>query len=69
MAEFDVDAMLVRFQERAKAVQDRGIPPIEGESRRQFIRQAETDFTDYSLVGKAEWSIDGDALILKIPLG
>lgn len=69
MAEFDVDAMLVRFQERAKAVQERGIPPIEGESRRQFIRQAETDFTDYSLVGTAGWSIEGDDLILKIPLG
>ena len=69
MAEFDVDAMVTRFQGRAKAVQERGIPPIEGESRRQFIKQAETDFLDYSMVGMAEWSVERESLILRIPLG
>lgn len=69
MADFDVDGMLERFRDRAKAVQERGIPPIEGESRRQFIRQAETDFTDYSLVGTAEWAIEDGKLTLRIPLG
>ena len=69
MADFDVDGMLERFRDRAKAVQERGIPPIEGESRRQFIRQAESDFTDYSLVGTAEWAIEDGKLTLRIPLG
>lgn len=68
MAEFDVDGMVERFRDRAKAVQERGIPPIEGESRRQFIRQAETDFTDYSLIGTAEWAVEDGKLTLRIPL-
>lgn len=69
MAEFDVDGMLQRFRDRAHAVQERGIPPIEGESRKQFIRQAESDFTDYSLIGSAEWGIEDGKLTLRIPLG
>lgn len=69
MAQFDVDAMLTRYQDRAKAVKDRPLPPVAGEERKRFIEQAETDYTDYALIGTAEWSVEGDQLVLRIPLG
>ena len=69
MAEFDVDAFIARFAERAQAVKDRGIPPLEGEARRSFIAAAEQDHVDYSLVGNASWAIEDGALVLRIPLG
>lgn len=69
MAEFDVDAFVQRFQERAAAVEERGIPPVEGDSRRAYIAAAQQDFTDYSLVGSAQWAIEDGALVLRIPLG
>lgn len=69
MAQLDVDEMLARFKERASAVKDRGIPPIEGEARRSFITQAEHDFMDYSLIGAASWAVEDESLVLRIPLG
>lgn len=69
MAEFDVDAFIGRFRERAQAVKERGLPPVAGEERRRFIEQAEQDYLDYSLVGAAEWSVDDQQLVLRIPLG
>jgi hypothetical protein len=69
MAAFDVDAFVDRFRDRAEAVRERGIPPIEGEARRRYIEAAEQDFSDYSLVASAEWSVDDDCLVLRIPLG
>lgn len=68
MAEFDVDAMLERFKERAEAVKDRPFPPVEGEVRKQFIAQAETDHLDYALIGSAAWSVENGQLVLRIPL-
>lgn len=68
MAKFDVDAMLERYAQRAKAVRERPLPPVAGEERKKFVEQAETDFTDYSLVSNATWEIDDAHLILKIPL-
>ena len=53
MAELDMDAFLSRFQARAEAVRERGVPPLEGAARKQFIEAAEKDFLDYSLVGSA----------------
>jgi hypothetical protein len=68
MAELDVDAFLARFEERAKAVKDRGVPPIEGDARRVFIDRMKLDFMDYALVGAAEWSLEEGHLVLRIPL-
>jgi hypothetical protein len=68
MAEFDVDAMLARYQERARAVKDRPLPPVAGDERKMFIAQAERDFTDFALVGRAAWEVEGDSLVLRIPL-
>jgi hypothetical protein len=68
MAKFDVDAMLERYAQRAKAVRERPLPPVAGEERKKFIDQAETDYTDYALVANASWEIDDNHLVLKIPL-
>jgi hypothetical protein len=68
MSQFDVDAMLQRFQERAAAVKDRPLPPVAGDERKMFIEQAERDYTDYALVGNAIWSVEDDHLVLRIPL-
>ncbi len=68
MAQLNIDDFLGRFRERAAAVKERGIPPLEGEARRIWIESAEYDFMDYSLIGRAEWSVEDDALVLRISL-
>lgn len=68
MAQLNVDEFVERFRERADAVKDRGIPPLEGDARRVWIASAENDYMDYSLIGRAEWSVEDDALVLRIPL-
>jgi hypothetical protein len=68
VAQLDVEEFLSRFRDRAKAVKARGVPPLEGEARKQFIAQAENDFLDYSLIGGASWSLEEDHLVLRIPL-
>ena len=67
MAQIDVDALLQRFRDRAKAVQERGIPPLEADARKAFIAQAEADHLDYALVGSASWAVEDGHLVLRIP--
>jgi hypothetical protein len=69
MAKFDVDAMIRRYKERASAVKERPLPPVAGEERRLFVERAETDYTDYALIGSATWSVEDGELVLRIPLG
>jgi hypothetical protein len=69
MAQFDVDAIVQRYQQRAAAVKDRPLPPVAGEERKRFIEQAEHDYTDFALIGNASWSVEDDHLVLRIPLG
>jgi hypothetical protein len=68
MAEFDVDAMIARFAERAQAVKDRPLPPVAGPERKKFMDQKQTDFTDFSLVANASWAVEEGHLVLRIPL-
>ena len=65
---FDVAAMIERFQARAKAVRGRGLPPVEGPERRQFIEQMQLDYMDFAMLGDAEGSIDDGVLTLRIDL-
>jgi hypothetical protein len=67
-AELDVPAMLKRFQERARAVRQRGVPPIEGSERKRFVDQARTDYMDYAMIGDAVASLEGGILTLRIDL-
>jgi hypothetical protein len=64
----DVDAMLQRFRDRAQAVRERTLPPVGGEERQRFIRQAELDHMDYAIVGDATWSLEDGVLTLKVDL-
>jgi hypothetical protein len=64
----DVDAMIQRFRERAHAVRERPLPPIAGEERQRFIRQAELDHMDYGIIGDATWTLEDGVLTLRIDL-
>ena len=66
--ELDVDAMINRFRERAKAVEHRPLPPVAGEERMRFIEQAQTDFQDYAIVGDATWTFVDGILTLTVDL-
>jgi hypothetical protein len=69
MAEgLDVDAMVQRFRERAKAVRNRTLPPIAGEERAQFIRQAQLDYQDFAIIGDATATIEDGILVLRVDL-
>lgn len=68
MAEFDVDAMITRFAERAEAVKDRPLPPVAGPERKKFMDQKQTDYTDFAMVANAKWSVEDGHLVLRIPL-
>ena len=68
MDTFNTDNFLSRFEERAAAVKKRSIPPVGGDDRNAFIKQAEIDYIDFSLVANSEIEITKDAMILKIEL-
>ncbi len=65
---FDPQAMVIRFQERAAAVRNRGVPPIEGPERRRFIEQIEVDYMDFAMLGDAEARLDDGILTLTVDL-
>ncbi len=66
---FNAEEMIARFRERAAAVRKRNLPPVGGDERQMFIRQAEEDFTDFSMIGDAavSWE-DGGVLVLRVDL-
>lgn len=69
MAEgLDVDAMLLRFRERAAAVRKRPLPPVAGEERKAFIEQANRDFMDFAIIGDATATLDNGVLTLTVDL-
>ena len=64
----DVDAMIQRYRDRAQAVRQRTLPPVAGEERQRFIRQAELDFQDFAIIGDATGAIEDGVLVLRIDL-
>lgn len=66
--EFDVEAMIRRFQDRAKAVRERPLPPVAGAERQHFVEQAQTDYMDFAIIGDAEPTLDDGILTLRIDL-
>ncbi len=69
MAEqLDVEALIARFQARAKAVRQRPMPPIEGVERKRFVDQARVDFMDYAMIGDAEAAVADGILTLRVDL-
>ena len=66
--ELDVDAMLQRFRDRAQSVRNRSLPPIAGEERAAFIRQAQLDYQDFGIIADAEGSLEDGVLVLRVDL-
>lgn len=66
--EFDPAAMVERFRERARAVKNRGIPPIEGPERKRFVDRMALDYQDYAMLGDAEASLEDGVLVLRVDL-
>lgn len=60
--------MIRRFQERAKAVKNRPMPPVEGAERKMFIDRAQTDFMDFAIIGDAVGVIEDGFLVLRVDL-
>jgi hypothetical protein len=65
---FDPQAMVDRFRERAAAVRNRGLPPLEGQERRLFIEQMELDYMDFAMLGDAEARLEEGILTLTVDL-
>ena len=64
----DVEAMIKRFQDRAVAVKTRPLPPVAGDERTKFVKQAQIDFQDYAIIGDAEGTVEDGVLVLRIDL-
>lgn len=65
---FDPEAMVARFRERARAVRERGLPPVEGPERQRFREQAQVDYMDFAIVGDAEATLEDGILTLRVDL-
>lgn len=66
--DFDPDAMVARFAQRARAVRDRGLPPVEGPERQRFREQAQLDYMDFAMLGDAEATVEDGILTLRVDL-
>ncbi len=64
----DIDALLERFRERAEAVKRRNLPPVGGDERAAFVKQAQTDYMDYAMIGDAKGELADGILTLRIDL-
>lgn len=65
---FDVDEMISRFRQRAAAVKQRPLPPVAGDERAHFVRQAQVDYRDFAILGDAVGSIEDGVLVLRVDL-
>jgi len=65
---FDPNEMLARFADRAKAVRQRGLPPIEGPERQRFAHQAAIDYQDFAMLADAAAELTEGILTLTIDL-
>ncbi len=66
--EFDPQALVERFRERARAVKNRGIPPIEGPERKRFVERMQLDYQDYAMLGDATATLEDGILVLRVDL-
>jgi hypothetical protein len=64
----DVDAMLRRFKERAQAVRNRPMPPLEGPDRKRFVERMQLDYQDFAMLGDASGTIEDGILVLRVDL-
>ena len=67
--EFDAEAMIQRFRERAQAVRSRPLPPVAGPDKKRFQEQAQRDYMDFAIVGDATATLEDGILTLRVDLG
>ena len=65
---FNVDEFISRYKKRAEAVKKRSIPPVGGDDRMAFIKQAESDYQDFMMIADSEIEITEEYLIFKYKL-
>lgn len=66
--EFDPEAMIQRFKERAQAVKSRPLPPVAGPDKKRFIERAQVDFMDFAIIGDATATLEDGILTLRVDL-
>lgn len=66
--DFDPQALVQRFKERAQAVKNRPLPPVAGPDKKRFIERAQVDFMDFAMIGDATATIDDGVLTLRVDL-
>jgi hypothetical protein len=66
--EFDPQAMIERFRERAQAVKNRPLPPVAGPDKKRFLERAQLDFMDFAIIGDATATLEDGVLTLRVNL-
>jgi len=66
--DFDPEAMIERFRERAQAVKSRPLPPVAGPDKKRFLERAQTDFMDFAIIGDATATLEDGILTLRVDL-
>jgi limonene-1,2-epoxide hydrolase len=66
--DFDPQAMVERFKERAQAVKNRPLPPVAGPDKKRFLERAQVDFMDFAMIGDAVATLEDGVLTLRIDL-
>jgi hypothetical protein len=66
--DFDPEAMIQRFRERAQAVRNRPLPPVAGPEKKRFLERAQVDFMDFAMVGDATATLEDGILTLRVDL-
>ena len=62
------ERMAERFAERAKAVKASGMPPLEGQMRREWVKQKEADFQDFLLIADCDITFEAGILNMSLDL-
>ena len=65
---FNINDFQNRFKKRAEAVKNRSMPPVGGDERLAFIKQAEEDYQDYMIISESKFEINDDYIIFKYKL-
>ncbi len=65
---FNINDFQNRFKKRAEAVKNRSMPPVGGDERLAFIKQAEEDYQDYMIISDFEYEIIDGYLVFKYKL-
>ena len=65
---FNISDFQNRFKKRAEAVKIRSMPPVGGDERLAFIKQAEEDYQDYMIISDSEYEIIDGYLVFKYKL-